>query len=44
MYNVWLRALGESEREKLLDLIAAFRNMEIGEDHLERIKAWGELH
>lgn len=36
MYNVWLAALAETQREKLPDLLAAFRNMEIGEDKLEQ--------
>lgn len=44
MYNVWLAALRESQREKLPDLLAAFRNMEIGKDNLEQMKPYWELH
>ncbi len=36
MYNVWLTALGKIQREELPDLLAAFRNMEIGKDNLEQ--------
>lgn len=43
MYNVWLTALGETQREKLPDLLAAFRNMEIGKDNLEQMKPYWEL-
>lgn len=47
MYS-WPLALGESERLKkkkkhLSDLSAAFRKMEIGEDHSEPLEAGGAL-
>lgn len=44
MYNVRLTAPGKSQREKLPDLLAAFRNMEIGKDNLEQMKPYWELH
>lgn len=44
MYNVGLAALGKIRREKLPDLLAAFRNMEIGKDDLEQKKPYWELH